>query len=167
MNSTKNYIAWLFIRLLPNTRFFELKSILLRWCGAEIGENVKIASSARFLTVGKLFVGNNVWIGHECLVIGGAADVYIGANCDIGPRVSLITGTHKLAHIDGKAAVKGYSEPIRLQDGVWIGACVTILGGVTIGKCSMVAAGSLVRENVPERVIVAGIPARVVKDFSE
>ena len=104
-------------------------------------------------------------MGHEVLIIGGAADVSIGDNCDIGPRVSLVTGSHRMGGLEGRAAGEGYSESICLEDGVWLGASVTVLGGVTIGAGSMVAAGALVREDVSTNVVVAGVPAKVVRNI--
>lgn len=112
-------------------------------------------------------MGENTWIGHEVLLIGGAADIRIGADCDIGPRVSFVTGSHELSTTDGKAAGKGFSKPIVVEDGVWIGASVTILGGVTVGAGSMIAAGSLVRENVPAHTLIAGVPAEAIRDLSK
>jgi maltose O-acetyltransferase len=137
---------------------------LYRWCGATVGSNVRIVSSARFYLNGKLAIGDNTWVGHEVLIIGGAADVSIGDNCDIGPRVSLVTGSHRFGAVEGGAAGDGYSEPISLEDGVWLGASVTVLGGVTIGAGSMVAAGALVREDVSTNVVAAGVPAKVVQN---
>ena len=157
------FVFW----LIPPTRFFAFKRRLLCWCGADIGVNVRISSSARFLTTGNISIGDNTWIGHECLIIGGGADVSIGANCDLGPRISLVTGTHVLMSEGISAAGDGHSEAIFLEDGVWIGASVTVLGGVTIGAGSMVAAGSLVRENVPANTVVAGVPAKVVRTLRE
>jgi acetyltransferase-like isoleucine patch superfamily enzyme len=56
------------------------------------------------------------------------------------------------------------AEPIRIGDHVWIGMGVTIVGGVTVGDGAVVAAGSVVSADVPERSIVAGNPARVVRE---
>jgi maltose O-acetyltransferase len=136
--------------VIPSTRYFGLKRSLYRWCGATVGSNVRIVSSARFYLNGKLAIGDNTWVGHEALIIGGAADISIGDNCDIGPRVSLVTGSHRFGG---------------LEDGVWLGASVTVLGGVTIGAGSMVAAGALVREDVSTSVVVAGVPAKIVRDI--
>lgn len=151
--------------VIPSTRYFGLKRSLYRWCGATVGSNVRIVSSARFYLNGKLAIGDNTWVGHEALIIGGAADISIGDNCDIGPRVSLVTGSHRFGGVKGRAAGEGYSESIYLEDGVWLGASVTVLGGVTIGAGSMVAAGALVREDVSTSVVVAGVPAKIVRDI--
>jgi maltose O-acetyltransferase len=55
------------------------------------------------------------------------------------------------------------SRPIAIEDNVWLGARVTVLGGVTIGEGSCVAAGSVVIDDVPPRSLAAGVPARVIR----
>ena len=57
-------------------------------------------------------------------------------------------------------------SPVRIGDNVWIGACSTILEGVTIGECSIVAAGALVNKDVPPYTVVAGVPAKVIKSIN-
>ena len=59
----------------------------------------------------------------------------------------------------------GKDEPITIEDFVWLGCNVIILGGVTIGRGSVVCAGSLVHKDIPPEVLVAGSPARVVKSL--
>ena len=112
-------------------------------------------------------MGDNTWVGHEVLIVGGAANVIIGANCDIDSRVSLVTGSHRLDPVDGRAAGDGCSGAIRIGGGVWVGASTTVLGGVTVGRISMIAAGSLVRTDVPDNVVVAGVPAKQVRNISK
>lgn len=126
---------------------------------ARADRKTPIVSSARFHMTGKFEIGKNTWIGHEVLVVGGSADVLIGKDVDIAPRVNIITGTHKPFGISGKAAGEGYSLPITIEDGAWIGAASTILGGVTLGAQSLVAAGALVRNSVGSAHMVGGVPA--------
>jgi maltose O-acetyltransferase len=162
MKSARLYLVHLVFGLLPPTRCFHMKCCLLRWAGAEIGENVRIVSSARFLLTGRLTIGDGTWIGHEVLIVGGDADVTIGANVDVAPRVSIVTGSHELFGVQGRAAGKGFSRPIYIMDGVWIGAAATILGGVVVGKSSMIAAGATVHRDVPTGAVVGGVPARTI-----
>ena len=147
---------------MPPTRLFAVKRKLLRWAGATIGENVRIVSSAKFLLTGDLEIGDGTWIGHQVMIVGGGASVRIGCDVDIAPRVTLITGSHELYNIPGKAAGQGHSKSISIENGVWIGAASTILGGVRIGKASIVAAGTLVRSNIPDREIHAGVPNKPI-----
>ncbi|ODV40667.1 hypothetical protein AWV79_05580 [Cupriavidus sp. UYMMa02A] len=75
MNTARLFAFHLVMTLLPPTRCFPLKRLLLRWCGAEVGTNVRIASSARFYLTGRLVIGDDTWIGHDVLIAGGSADV--------------------------------------------------------------------------------------------
>lgn len=163
INSRRIYLVQLLMRLLPPTRCFALKRGLLRWCGATIGTNTRIVSSVRFQLTGALVIGNNTWIGHEVLIVGGDADVLIGAKVDVGPRVMIVTGSHEYSVASDRAAGRGFSSPTTIQDGAWLGARSTILGGVTIGRCSIVAAGALVNADVQPATLVGGVPARVLK----
>ena len=99
------------------------------------------------------------------MLTGGKADICIGANVDIGPRVLLVTGGHHLWENKSlKAAGSGFSKNIEVQHGVWIGANSTILGGSSIGERTAVGACSLVTGALPNDVLVVGIPARIVKE---
>jgi len=91
--------------------------------------------------------------------------VRIGAKCLISQGVSIIGSNHSFA-----PGVPMQHQPQRndkvgvtIEDDVWIGTNSTILPGVTIGSGSVVAAGSVVTADVPCNVIVAGVPARVIK----
>lgn len=155
------FISFIF-PLIPPTRMFQLKRSLLRWCGAEIGDNVRISSSVRFQTNGPITIGPNTWIGHQVLITGGEARIEIGADVDIAPRVLIVSGSHEARIGEKKAAGPGVSLPIKICDGVWIGAGATILGGADIGSSSIVAAGSLVRGVIGSGGVYAGIPARSI-----
>ena len=95
MHPSRLWIYRLITALLPETRFFGLKVRLLRWCGAQIGSNVRINSSARFAGNGHLVIGDDVWIGPgDLLSAVGSATLTIGSHCDLAPQVTLLTGTH-------------------------------------------------------------------------
>lgn len=160
MKSRRSYLIYCVYSVLPPTRMFWLKRALLRWAGASVGRNVRIVSSARFYLTGKLSIGEDTWIGHDVLVVGGDAEVAIGKGVDIAPRVTLVTGTHEIHALSHKAAGPGYSIAISVNDGAWIGASATLLGGSEIGTCAVVAAGALVKGKVDAGTIVGGVPAQ-------
>lgn len=166
MDSRKLFLIQKIFAFLPETRFFALKRRLLRWSGANIGRNVRIASSARFSFVGGLTIGDNVWIGEQVLITGGNVLIKIGSNVDIGPRALIVTGTHLLWDKPERAAGTDYSLPIVIEDGVWLGANVTVLGGVTLGYCSFAAAGAVVINDVPPFSMCAGNPAVIKRTKS-
>ena len=154
------------LRMLPLTRAFALKRACLKGSGFDIAGDVRVVSTARFLTGGNLVIGEGSWIGHDFLLVGGQADVQIGANCDIGPRVTIAFGTHVLLEGEGRAAGAGYSLPVEIGDGCWIGTGATVLGGTVIGNCSVVAAGAVLRGVYPDRVLIGGTPARVIRTLA-
>ncbi|MFC4639985.1 DapH/DapD/GlmU-related protein [Deinococcus hohokamensis] len=112
-------------------------------------------------------LGENVWVGAFTFIGGNpSAHVQIGNNVDIAPKVTIITGTHQLGTPQQRAGL-GETRGVIINDGVWIGAGSLILPGVSIGGGSVIAAGSVVNRDVPENVLVAGVPARVIKDLPE
>jgi maltose O-acetyltransferase len=110
----------------------------------------------------KLSVDDNTFIGHETLIEGGDALVKIGKNIDIAPRCTIITGTHEIGDSTHRAG-RGKSERIIIGDGTWVGANSTILGGVCIGQGCVIAAGSLIHENIDDNRLVAGVPAKTIR----
>jgi maltose O-acetyltransferase len=164
----KSSRAWVcnsfLLPILPPSRCYPLKRSLLRWTGIQIDENVRIASSARFMLEGPISIGKHTFIGDDFLVTGGSAIVNIGADVDIAPRVTIVTGTHAIAPDGPRVAGKGYSLPIIIGEGCWICTGSTILGGTTIGPHSIVAAGAVVRGKFPAGCLIAGIPATVIRN---
>ena len=115
-----------------------------------------------------VFCGDNVSLGSDNLFLSSNAKVRIGDNVMLGPRVTIITGDHRI-DVVGTPMIKVTEKlPENDQDVVfegdnWIGANATLLKGVTMGKGAVVAAGAVVTKDVPEMAIVAGIPARIIK----
>lgn len=107
-------------------------------------------------------VGRNVFINQNCTFydLGG---IDIADDAMIGPNVSLITSGHPIEPSQRREAV--LAKPIRLERNVWIAAGATILGGVTVGENSVVAAASVVTRDVPPNTLVAGNPARVIRSI--
>jgi acetyltransferase-like isoleucine patch superfamily enzyme len=91
----------------------------------------------------------------------------IGEHVFFGFNVSVLTGTHDYTRLDPsrKDAVLEPVNDISIGEGAWLATNVTVLGPCHIGEWSVVAAGSLVRSDVPPYAIVAGVPARVIRDI--
>jgi acetyltransferase-like isoleucine patch superfamily enzyme len=108
----------------------------------------------------EITVGRNVFVNQNCTFydLGG---LDIGDDVMIGPNVSLITSGHPIEPSQRRAYV--IAKPIAIERNVWIAAGATVIGGVTVGENSVVAAGSVVTRDVPPNRMVGGNPARVIR----
>lgn len=127
---------------------------------------------------GKIEIGENTYIGENSK-IWSADHIYIGNNVLISHQVNIIdTNSHEINHVERaqrfqEMAQNGHWEekgnllnsPIRIEDYAWINFNVTILKGVKIGKGAIIAAGSVVTKDVPEFTMVAGNPAKIIKEL--
>lgn len=134
-----------------------LYSKLIKQCG----KNLSLSSLVNIYNPSTLICGDNVYLGY-CSYIGDG-DIRLGDEVVIGPYVSITAGNHLFK--DGSVRFGGYAyKPISIGRGTWIGAHASILSGVTIGKGCIVAAGSVVVNDVEDGKIVGGAPARILKD---
>jgi acetyltransferase-like isoleucine patch superfamily enzyme len=155
-------------KCIPPSRGHRLKASLLRWAGANIGFDCEIMSSAQIIGDLSLTIGNGCFIGHQAMVFGPrGSSVTIGDFAKVGSRTTLVTGSHRFSP-DGLCIEKeGTSADIRVGEGAAVSTGSIVLPGVTIGRMAHVAPGSVVTKDVPEFCRVAGVPARVVKNFRE
>ncbi|KRK39495.1 sugar O-acetyltransferase [Loigolactobacillus bifermentans] len=109
------------------------------------------------------FIGKHVFINRDCFFVdlGG---VYIEDNALIGPRVMLISVGH---HEDPAYRRDLVLKSVRIKQGAWLGANVTVLPGVTVGEHAIVGAGAVVTKNVPANTVVAGVPAKVLRTIQQ
>lgn len=120
-----------------------------------------------------IFVGNECFVNYNCTFLD-ISPITLGNGVWIGANVTLATPMHPFIaeerlnadYPDGRHDLE-YSAPIDIKDGCWICSGAIICGGVTIGENSIVAAGAVVTRDVPQGVIVAGVPARVIRKIDE
>lgn len=119
-----------------------------------------------FYTTGgvDISIGRNVFVNQNCTFydLGG---LDIADDVMIGPNVSIITSGHPVEPSRRRAFT--IAKPIVIERNVWIAAGATIIGGVTVGENSVVAAGSVVTKNVPPNTLVGGNPARVIRSIAD
>ena len=116
--------------------------------GGDIGEGLKI--------------GNNSNIGPYCY-IGCSGYIEIGNNVMISPRVSIYAENHVFGRTDITMKEQGVDrQSVKIEDDCWIAANSIILAGVTIGKGSVIAAGSVVTKDIPPYSVAAGVPAKII-----
>lgn len=166
MNTFILFLVQLCFKLLPDTRAFGFKRWALRMAGAKIDKNVRICSSVRILGNASLTIGENTWIGHGTWILC-SAPICIGKNVNIAPFCYIGTGTHIIDPTGESVAGEGISKSIEIQDGAWVCVRSTILPGVTIGKRSILAAGSVANRSIDNHTIYGGIPVKKIKDIYE
>lgn len=125
------------------------------------GRNVNIDKNARICHA--ISIGDNSGIGENCWLM--QAGVTIGKDVMMGPDCTFLTVNHRFDRTDIPMWRQGFEEPdpIVIEDDVWIGARVIIMGGCHIGKGAIIAAGSVVTHDVEEYCIVGGNPAKIIK----
>lgn len=142
----------------------EIRALFSELIGKKVDESFLLIPP--FYNVGgdEVRVGRNVFINQNCTFydLGG---LDIADNVMIGPNVSLITAGHPLEPSQRRAVTVG--KPIVIERNAWIAAGATIIGGVTVGENSVVAAGSVVTKDVPPNTFVGGNPARTIRSIGD
>lgn len=111
----------------------------------------------------KLKIGKNIFIGRNCY-LGVYNSLSIGDSVMIGAYCYITTANHRFERRDLTMNQQGFSSaPVHIGSDVWIGAHSTILPGVSIGDGAIIAAGSVVNQNVPPYEIWGGVPAKMLK----
>lgn len=114
--------------------------------------------------VGDVTIGDHTRIGIHCTVIG---PVCIGNNVNLAQGITVTALNHNFEDTTQRIDEQGIStKPVVIGDDVWIGANAVILPGVTIGQHVVVAAGAVVTKDVPDYSVVAGVPAKVIKQLA-
>ena len=113
--------------------------------------------------VGDVIIGDHTRIGLHNTIIG---PVTIGSHVNLAQGITVTALNHNFDDPDKKIDEQGISTtPVFIGDDIWIGANAVVLPGVTIGNHSVVAAGAVVTKDVPPHSLVAGVPAKVIKQI--
>lgn len=133
-----------------------------------VGDRVQLYSSPARLELaahdgGVLEIGERTLVNHGSS-IAAAERVTIGAHCHIGPHCMIMDSAYH--ELDPERRLERPTpQPVTIGDNVWLAARVIVLPGVTIGRDSVVAAGSVVSSDVPPRTLAGGVPAKVIRDL--
>ena len=143
------------------THVDEVRKFLGEIIGTPIDESTTIFPPFYTNIGSNISLGKNVFINHACsfLDLGG---ITIEDNVMIGPRVNISSENHPVEIDTRKTLVP---RNVTIKKNAWIGAGATLLPGVTVGENSVVAAGALVNKSVPPNVVVAGVPAKIIKEI--
>lgn len=153
--------------VLPSSAFATTRTTMLRAAGATIGPQSLVQGRVRLTGHGNPCQW--LFIGRDTLITGGlhadlGAPLRIGNGVRIGHDVSFLTINHALGATWFRAGTSTFAEVV-IEDGCWIASRATILPGVVVGRGCIVAAGAVVTRSVPPNTLVAGVPARVIREL--
>jgi acetyltransferase-like isoleucine patch superfamily enzyme len=131
-----------------------------------LGENLYVGHGAilKGYYRSRMSIGDNVWIGQQAFIHSGGG-VTIGSNTGIGPAVKILTSRHSEAGVEIPIIHSPVEyAPVVIEDDCDLGIGSIILPGVTLGRGTQVGAGAVVTRSTPPYSVVAGVPARVLRN---
>lgn len=172
----------IFLRLFPNricvwllqlSRYWKgccglvIRYVLLSHIAERCGNNVSVHDGVYLMHPSKLSLGSNISI-HPLCYLDAQGTIEIGNDVSIAHNASILSFEHDFSNVD--LPIKDMPcipKPIIIENNVWIGASVRILGGVTIKSGSIIGAGAVVTKDIPPMSIAVGVPAKVIKQRSK
>lgn len=151
----------LLVQLNNESNLDEIRNLLSQITATEIDASTGVFPPFKINYGKNTKIGKNVFINFNCTILdlGG---VNIEDDVMIAPNVSILSEGHPLEPKKRQTLTTG---KIHIKKNVWIGANATILQGVTIGENSVVASGAVISKDVPDNVVVGGIPAKIIKEI--
>jgi maltose O-acetyltransferase len=142
----------------------ERQAILQQLLG-HIGQNSIIEPPFYCVYGQNIHIGDHVFLNVLCTILD-CNEVRIGHHVMIGPGVQIYTAAH---HLQAEPRNRGLevAKPIAIEDNVWIGGAAVLLPGVRIGRNAVVGAGAVVSRSVAANTVVAGNPARVIREIEQ
>jgi len=139
-----------------------VRYVFLKRLAKKVGNNIAIFGGVSMINLKNAEFGSHISI-HSNVFIDADALV-MGSDVAIAHASSIFTGKH-LYNTDLPIREAVELAPVHIGDNVWIGAGVRILGGITIGSNVVVGANSVVNKIIPSNVVVAGVPAKIIKEI--
>lgn len=129
----------------------------------KLADKVTIRDEVSFAGGGVISVGNNTVINNGSSITA-VNNVTIGSNCMLAANVYILDVNHAFSRNDMPISRQGYQvAPVTIGSDVWLGTGVVITKGITIGDGVIVAANAVVTKDVPDRAIVGGVPAKILR----
>lgn len=141
----------------------EIREIFADLTSKPINETLRLVPPFHTDCGKNIHIGENVFINSNC-TMQDQGGIYIGDDVLIGHNVCLLTLNHDF---NPEKRAELHPSPIHIGDKVWIGSNATILPGVSIGDGAIIAAGAVVTKDVEKNTIVAGVPAKVIKEITD
>jgi maltose O-acetyltransferase len=141
------------------------RQTILRQLLGQIGQNSVIEPPFYCAYGQNIYIGDHVYLNVLCTILDGN-EVHIGHHTMIGPAVQIYTAAHPL---EAEARNQGWevAKPVVIEENVWLGGGAILLPGVKIGRNAVVGAGAVVSRTVPANTVVAGNPARVIREIEQ
>jgi len=111
-----------------------------------------------------ILLGNDFYANFDCVMLD-VCPIHIGDNCMFAPGVHIYTATHPVDATERNSGLE-FGAPVTIGNNVWVGGRAVINPGVTIGNNVVIGSGSVVIRDIPDDVVVAGNPARIIKKLS-
>lgn len=157
---------YIFLSIINMPLSYIIRKKMLCLGGSKIG-NCKIRRKFFIDHPNRLEVGDGSFINYYCHIhCGDYGYVTIGDNVFIGPDVKICCVSHEIGDSSKRAGTATKNGDIVIEDGAWIGMGSIILPGVRIGKGSIIGAGAVVNKDVEPNTLVAGIPARLIRELN-
>lgn len=159
----KSFSLWEFIK-------DSFMSFFLKRAMGSCGNSVMLKpSSSIFKGIENFHFSNDIRIARNAMIYSTNAKLFIGPKVGIAPYLKIVTGNHRVDEVgvfmfDSKSEKRSEDDKdVILEGDLWIGAGVTILSGVRIGRGSVIAAGSVVNKSFPPYSIIGGVPAKILR----
>lgn len=163
--------------IFPNADIRYFKSLMKKLCKQKFknfGENSEFRPGSYAEACSKISIGNNVVIRPGSFIYADPSDngggITIEDDVLLGSSIHIYTNNHKFDDSSISILYQEYPKPSKknsviIGKGAWIGAGVIILAGVKIGKNAVIGAGTIVTKSVPEKVVFAGNPGKVIRQI--
>ncbi len=140
------------------------RAAILRELLGEVGEGAEVMAPFQCDYGYQIKIGARTFVNYGAVILD-AAEVWIGADVQIGPAVQLITALHPLEPGPRREGVET-AAAVRIEPGAWLAAGVIVLPGVTVGADTVVGAGSVVTRDMPAGHLCFGNPCRVIREIA-
>lgn len=141
------------------------REALVRGIFAKVGKNCRINKPFHCDYGCNISVGDNFYANYDCIILD-VNRVNIGDNVWFAPRVSVYTAGHPIDK-DVRSSGLEYGYEVNIGDDVWIGGNTVINPGVTIGSNVVIGSNSVITKDIPDNVVAAGNPCRVIRQITD
>lgn len=157
-------ICWIIIgivKYMPFPTAMKVRNFCYKVALKKMGRYTNIADGVTIADPTRVSIGSNVSI-HEYTFIGAVGEVTIGDYVMFATGCAIISDSHIFTQRDIPMRKQGtVARPVVIEDDVWLGCKVTVLGGVRIGQGAVIGAGSVVTRDIPAYAVAMGVPCRI------